>query len=498
VESLNAKFNLVEEPWIPVLREGRVEEVGLREALLQAHTITRIETPSPLEEAALHRLPLAVLHRALMGPRRLEDVLDWWRARRFPERPIRDYLNRFRDRFFLFHPMAPFFQVADLPDSNPKPWSKLLPELASGNNPTLFDHTTEEDVPKATYAQAARALLVHQTFALKGTLQRFGVHSAKQAPLAGAAFFLPTGENLFQTLLLNAVPYSSKEAREDAPVWEAPPLHLRDVREYRTKWPLSGRTRVYTWPSRGVRLLDEGDRVRLMAYGPGVEPIPRPFRDPMVAYRSDAKGNPLPLRLDVDRSFWRDFSSMLPVKKGSPPASLAHADEILRTLKEEGEKASRSLRVLGQVSDQAKVLDIRREVYPLPKGILSDVAKLNLSRALEQAEDLGQGLRRELAFVLARKVLGNRDPQQLSSFARSLPLERLYWHALDGAFPGFLARVGEREALGLWQEALKRAAVEAWAATRLFLGTEARHLKAVAEGERVLGRLLGKLKEVVK
>ena len=503
-----AKFNLLEEPWIPVLKVapgGKEEkEIGLLGALLNAHTITRIETPSPLEEAALHRLLLAVLHRALMGPKDKWEALEWWEEGRFPEDPIRAYLEEYQDRFFLFHPEAPFLQVADLPDTpipkenpGPRPWTTLLPERSSGNNPTLFDHTTEEDVPKATYAQAARALLVHQTFTPGGLLRRFGVPSAKGAPLAGAAAFLPTGENLFQTLLLNLVPYSSTEAREDAPVWEAPPLRLRDVREYRTKWPLSGRTRVYTWPSRGVRLLDEGNGVRLMAYGPGVEPIPTPFRDPMVAYRSDAKGNPLPLRLDVDRSFWRDFSSMLPMKEGSPPASLAHADEILRTLKEEGEKGSRSLRVLGQVSDQAKVLDVRREVYPLPRGILSDVAKLNLSSALEQAEDLGQGLR-ALAFVLAREVLGNRDPQELSSFARSLPLGRLYWHALDGAFPGFLARVGEGEALGLWQEALKRAALEAWAATRLFLGTEARHLKAVAEGERVLGRLLGELKEVVK
>jgi CRISPR system Cascade subunit CasA len=79
-------------------------------------------------------------------------------------------------------------------------------------------------VPKATYAQAARALLVHQTFTPGGLLRRFGVPSAKGAPLAGAAAFLPTGENLFQTLLLNLVPYSSTEAREDAPVWEAPPF----------------------------------------------------------------------------------------------------------------------------------------------------------------------------------------------------------------------------------------------------------------------------------
>jgi transposase len=123
-----------------------------------------------------------------------------------------------------------------------------------------------------------------------------------------------------------------------------------------------------------------------MAYGPGVEPIPTPFRDPMVAYRSDAKGNPLPLRLDVDRSFWRDFSSMLPVKEGSPPASLAHADEILRTLKEEGEKASRSLRVLGQVSDQAKVL-YPFLLYTSPMTVANHLTLNELWRRAKKAKD---------------------------------------------------------------------------------------------------------------
>lgn len=57
------KFNLLDEPWIPVLKDGKVEEVGIAEALKEAHTITRIETPSPLEEAALYRLLLAILYR---------------------------------------------------------------------------------------------------------------------------------------------------------------------------------------------------------------------------------------------------------------------------------------------------------------------------------------------------------------------------------------------------------------------------------------------------
>ncbi|MCR4392388.1 MAG: type I-E CRISPR-associated protein Cse1/CasA [Candidatus Acetothermia bacterium] len=488
------KFNLVEEPWIPVLRGGRVVEVGIREALLEAPSIARIETPSPLEEAALHRLLLALLHRALKGPRRPEDVLDWWRAGGFPKAHIQDYLERHRDRFFLFHPQAPFLQVADLPAKNPLPWSKLLPELASGNNPTLFDHTTEENVPKASYAQAARALLVHQTFALGGLLRRHGVGSAKDAPVARPALFLPTGGNLLEALLLNLVPYTPED---DAPIWEVPPLRLGDLEGAKTEWPLSGRTRVYTWPSRGVRLLDEGDGVRHMAYGPGVEPLEAFYRDPMVAQRLDPRGGSVVLRLSTERSFWRDFSAMLPRQEGKVAATVEHADELQGLLEEEGVEIRPTLRVLGQVSDQAKILDLRREVFPLPPGLLSPRGEENLEKALKAAEELGQGLR-NLALQVTRAVVGERDRKELVDFAGSLPLERLYWHALDGAFPGFLGRISEEGAVETWRQELRWAAQEAWTATRLFLGTGARHLKALAQGERVLGRLLGRLGAEVK
>ena len=488
------KFSLLDEPWIPVLKGGRVTEVGIREALLQAPAILRIETPSPLEEVALHRLLLAVLHRALSGPRRLEDVLDWWRAGCFPEGRITTYLNQFHERFFLFHRVAPFFQVADLPDDKPLPWSKLLPELSSGNNPTLFDHTTEENVPKATYAQAARALLLHQTFVLGGLLRRYGITSAKDAPVSRPALFLPTGENLLETLLVNLVPY---DGGEDAPIWEVPPLRFSDLEGGKTNWPLSGRTRVYTWPSRGVRLLDEGDGVRLMRYGPGVGFPEPPYRDPMVAQRLDAKGNLVALRLSEEKSFWRDFSAMLPRQGGQVAATVDHAENLQGELGANGLEGHILLRVVGQVSDQSKVLDVRREVYPLPPGLLSPRGEERLEKAVKAAEELGQGLR-SLAYQVARAVMGERERQELSGFARSLPLERLYWHALDGAFPEFLARVGDNTSLETWRQALTAATRGAWDATRLFLGTEARHLKALAEGERLLGRLLGALKEVVK
>ncbi|WP_243092889.1 type I-E CRISPR-associated protein Cse1/CasA [Thermus hydrothermalis] len=481
------KFNLLEEPWIPVLEGGQVREVSLREALLQAHRITRIETASPLEEAALHRLLLAILHRALPPVKDALDGADLLDRGAFDHGALEAYLDQYHGRFWLFHPQAPFFQIADLPVEDVLPWTKLRPELASGNNPTLFDHTTDQDPPEISYAEAARALVVHQSFALGGLLKRLGVTAGKDAPLARPAVFLPTGDTLFETLVLNLVPYDPKG---DAPFWENPPLRRRDVENAATKWPLSGITRVYTWPSRGVLLLDGGKGVRWMAYGPGVEPDAVAFRDPMAAYRLDAKGNIFPLRLSEEKSFWRDFSAMLPAQGGTPPATLLHA---IGVREETGRKYR--LRVLGQVSDQAKVLDVRREVYPLPSAILHERGALALVTALRLAEDLGKGLT-SVAWQVARGVLGDKDASELEAFVRSLPLLPSYWASLDLAFLEFLDALGEPHALEAWREELRRAALRAFEATRLFVGTGGRHLAALAAGERALAMVLGALKEV--
>lgn len=479
-----AKFNLIEEPWIPVLRDGKVEEVGIREALAKAQTITRIETPFPLEEAALHRLLLAVLYRALPPIKDKNDALELLERGQFDRGGLEGYLDKYWDRFYLFHEAAPFLQIPDLPQEDPLPWSKLLPQLANGNNPTLFDHTVDDSPPLASYAEAARALVVHQAFAPGGLLRRLGVTSAEDAPLARPAVFLAMGADLFQTLVLNLVP------QEDpgVPIWERDPLRTQDVAGYATKWSLSGVGVVYVWPSRGVLLMDEGQGVRWMGYGPGVEPQDVAWRDPMVAYRLDKKENFLPLRLSMEKSFWRDFGAMLPAAGGAWPAVLRHAGE----LEEEG--AAFTLRVLGQVSDQAKILDIRREVYPIPKNLLTPQGELWLQRALKLAEDAARDLR-GVAWRVAQGVLGSRDASELQSFANSLPLLSLYWAQLDLDFPDFLSRPSEESALDFWGNRVLKAAQRAWEETRRFVGTEARHLKALAEAERAFRALMAELRE---
>ena len=47
-------YNLLEEPWIPVLRnDGQTDRVGLREALGQAGRIRQIAASNPMDRLAI-------------------------------------------------------------------------------------------------------------------------------------------------------------------------------------------------------------------------------------------------------------------------------------------------------------------------------------------------------------------------------------------------------------------------------------------------------------
>ena len=487
-------FNLVSAPWIPVVHvDGTTRFVGIGDALLEAHRIQRLTTLSPLAEVAVHRLLLAVLHRALDGPRDVFQVAEMYQAGHLPEGPIESYLQRWEHRFDLFHPTQPFYQVPDLPTNSPSPWTRLLPELASGNNPTLFDHTLDDSPPPATPAEAALALLVHESFTPGSLIRRLGVTSGKAGPLAGVAVFLPQGSTLFETMLLNLCPY---DGEGDQPIWEREPYHRADVEGGRAQAMLSGRTRIYTWISRAVLLLPEGDgRVRFIAYGPGVQPIGAPDLDPMCAY-SIGDGRLTPYQLPEDRSFWRDFEALLPGQnKWQPPGVLEHARSVLSAL---GRTSMLfPLVVAGQLTDQAKIVNIRREVYPLAARTLEPESASYIRQALESARRTGTVLRRA-AWVLASHLLspgpGQARKQDIHGrFVDSLPLYEVYWSALERRFPQFLTEIIERgpqPALEGWNAAVVQAARDAWATTAHAVGTGSRHLRALAEAEGLLRREL--------
>jgi CRISPR system Cascade subunit CasA len=485
-----ASFNLLSDPWIPVLDlAGARRLVGIRDALGEARCIKRISLASPLAEIAVHRLILAILHRALDGPSSTADAVEIYKSGQLPRTRIEAYLDRWAHRFDLFDSERPFFQVPDLPDDDPLPWTKLLPEFASGHNPTLFDHTLDDSPPPASPAEAALALIVHQSFAPGGLIKRLGVTSGKAAPLASVAVFLPQGATLFETLLLNLSPYTSEG---DEPIWEHPPYRADDIQGGRARAMLSGLTRIYTWMSRAARLLSEdGGKVRFIAYGPGVQPQEAPSLDPMLAYQCiDSRMHPY--KLPHDRSFWRDFEAVLPGDPGwVAPGVLAHARGFLR----QTERTSLlvPLVVAGQITDQAKVVDVRREVYPLSARNLEPDAAGAIRDALELSRSVGDALNRA-----AKKLTGTllSSPKGIRPFVDSLPLHHVYWSDLERAFPGFLERLtlrGRKATMKIWKAATRRAADDAWKKAANTVGTTARHLRAIAEGERTLRHALGRL-----
>jgi CRISPR system Cascade subunit CasA len=262
---------------------------------------------------------------------------------------------------------------------------------------------------------------------------------------------------------------------------------------------LSGRTRIYTWMSRAVRLLPEDDgHVRFIAYGPGVRPIESPDLDPMCAYRRK-DGQLSPYQLPTDRSFWRDFEALLPGQDDwQPPGVLEHTRSVLSDL---GRMSVLfPLTVAGQIPDQKnrfKIVNVRREVYPLAARTLEPESASYIRQALKSARETGDVLRRaawELASHLLSLGAGQARKQDIHGrFVDSLPLYEVYWSALERRFPQFLTElveIGPQPALEGWNAAVVQAARDAWATTAHAVGTGPRHLRALAKAEGLLRREL--------
>lgn len=484
-------FDLVTEPWIPVVdSDGTPREVGLRDALVNSHRWRGFGEVSPLTEVALLRLLLAVVHRALRGPRSVDEAVELLERGQFDSEMIDDYLSRWQDRLDLFHERHPFLQVPDMPGERPLPWTKLVHERASGNNPTLFDHTTDDNPPPATPAEAARALVTHLTFVPGGLIRRYDAPSGAGAPLATAAAFMPQGTTLFETLVLHLVPY---DAEGDEPAWEREPYRLGDLKGGGLQAPLTGRTRIYTWCSRAIKLLPEGDgRVLYIDYGPGVTPGERLELDPMCGYWA-ADGRLEPARLERDRAFWRDLYAVLPAT-GRPQRLqvLEHATQVLYEVGRPG--ILFPLDVVGQVTKRADILEIRRESYPLSPRTLEPERQEAIRHAVDRAAELGDVLEdamRAAGRVLIAPANSKPDRKRLQQLVNSLPGSAAYWSALYTDFPSFLELLATdrmESAYQYWVTRLRRAAWEAWRTVATALGLAAVHAKAIAEGERVLGR----------
>lgn len=326
-------FDLSNRPWLHARSTtGATEELSVVDVFRRAHELTGLLGDVPTQVFALTRLLLGVLHGASGGPRDIDEWEAMWTADTLPSDAIDQYLRRHRDRFDLFHPETPFFQVAGLHTAKHETseLSKLIADVPNGHP---FFTTRLGGRLSLSFAEAARWVVHAQAFdpsgIKSGAVGDDRVKGGKGYPI-GVGWsgllggVLPEGRTLKETLLLNLIPrdYGALARRpdEDLPVWERPPVGAAE--EVPGGRAPTGPVDLYTWQSRRIRLVPDGDRVVgvLICNGERATPQNKHNDEPHTAWRrSKAQekklGVPLvymPREHEPERAVWRGLQSLLP------------------------------------------------------------------------------------------------------------------------------------------------------------------------------------------
>lgn len=324
-------FNLLDEPWIRVVRPDAAEvEVSLTEALLGAHAYTDLAGELPTQDVAVLRLLLAVLHTVFSRvdcqdqkapltstPGALKRWGELWRLGHFPEEPLRAYLAAWHERFWLFHPERPFYQVNEAAIGTESGACKLNGEISqSANKERLFSVRSGAQKERLSYAEAARWLL-H----VNGFDDTSAKPKGKDLPTPGIGWLgklgliTAVGRNLFETLMLNLVLLPDKKPwpEPEQPCWELERPRTGERVQIAMPRNAAG---LLTLQSRRILLQREGDAVTGYALlGGDFFPREDALLEQMTVWTEvkDKKGNhqyDQPRRHDATRQMWRDFSSI--------------------------------------------------------------------------------------------------------------------------------------------------------------------------------------------
>lgn len=331
-------------------RDGTVAELSIMDTFRQADQLVGLLGDLPTQVFALSRLLLAIVHDALRGP---GDVDEWerlWVANGLPCAEIEKYLADHYERFDLFHPATPFYQVADLHTKNGEvsDLSKLIADVPNGRR--YFTNRLGDDL-SLSFAEAARWLVHCQAFdpsgIKSGAVGDDRVKGGKGYPIGvGWSGYLggvlPEGTTLRDTLLLNLLPRgfgdTARPADADRPAWTRDPdgPTERDPSQLEPAGPVD----LFTWQSRRIRLAVTGDRVTgvLICNGDRITPQNRHRYESHSAWRrSPAQEKKLrsatpvymPLEHDPEKAIWRGLQSLLPQRddpqRGEASARLAPA-----------------------------------------------------------------------------------------------------------------------------------------------------------------------------
>lgn len=350
---MTAEFNLLDERWILAMDDdGKVVECNLKEVFEKAHELKKLAGEIPTQDAAVFRFLLAVLYAVYQkvdenGDSREMATADeafsrWealWSRGRFDTKPIFNYLESYRDRFFLFHLTRPFYQVP-VEKGTEYQSSKLNGELSeSSNKPRLFSSISGAQRSHMQYAEAARWLINLNAFddtSAKPTVRGANLPSCGAGWVGKLGFIMAEGKNLFETLLLNLVLVSEHHEpfTTGVPTWEPEEAKADE----RTHIPMpESPIEILTLQSRRIHLIRAGSSVTgYLLMGGDIVEKENAFIEQMTVWRQDSEGNVVPRRHDPSRSMWRDYGPIMVKNMGSEKNHIPGVVRWLRDLEDEG------------------------------------------------------------------------------------------------------------------------------------------------------------------
>lgn len=178
-------FSLATDPWLPTITAEGPRLVSMRDAFAASEG-TVIAAGGHLEDAAVHRLLLAVAYAALGAPTVYPQQFTEHRGQR-----VARWLDAHADEFDLLHPSAPFAQDAHPEDTEVLPAGMLDPTLGR-ERAVVTDHRPMDARPTLPFHEAAVLLLVQQHYSMGGKHPGHS-ESFPQAPGNGLIEFRPIG-----------------------------------------------------------------------------------------------------------------------------------------------------------------------------------------------------------------------------------------------------------------------------------------------------------------
>ena len=359
------RYNLLDEKWIQVASKDTVEKVSIKELFAGAAKYKELAGDMKTQDFAVMRVMLAILHTVFsrfdsngdpyeffevdeesflqigeLEENYLDDYedalyqtwIDIWNAKEFPK-VVYEYLEKWRERFFLYDDKYPFFQVTkeviekDAAGGG-KFYGKNINRLVSESNNKLAYFSPKDESYKEYIDddELARWLITLQGYI--GTSDKQKVGSAKtysKGWLYDLGGVYLQGNNIFETLMLNFVAGHNENnnlLKIQKPCWEAETIEknielyfhngIDNIASLYTAWCRE----IFIDPNR----TKEDKLVCFIAKLPEIEHSDA-FLEPMTVLRYNKDGEYKekyrPRKHDANKAMWRNFGLLTGVGEGA-------------------------------------------------------------------------------------------------------------------------------------------------------------------------------------